>query len=82
MSHPKIKYWESFITRAEAQKVYDEQAGVISAQAMAITKLDTCLAFLCEKFGIKPEDVQKWAEQKATAAKLAQESEGVILSEA
>jgi len=68
MSQTHISYWNGFISRAEAQKVYDEQAGVIRAQAVAIQKIDMCLACVCEKLGVKPEDVNKWAQDKANSA--------------
>lgn len=72
MSQTHISYWNGFISRSEAQKVYDEHAGVIKAQALAIQKLDMCLACVCEKLGIKPEDVNKWAAEKAELAKAEQ----------
>lgn len=75
-------YWQGPITRAEAQKIFDEYGRAISDQAMAITKLDMCLAYLCEKFGVKPEDVQKWAEEKAALAAANAENKVLIAAQA
>lgn len=72
-------YWQGSVTRAEVQKVFDEYAQAISQQAIAITKLDMCLAYLCEKFGVKPEDVQKWAEEKASLAATNAENQSAII---
>lgn len=60
-------YWCGPISRREAQKVFDEYGAAISQQAMAITRLDMCLAYMAEKFGVTPQDVAEWAKKKAEA---------------
>jgi len=69
MSVDKVqaKYWNGFLTRTEAQKVFDEQGQVITAQAMAIQKLDAVISCLAEKFGVTAEDVNKWMKEKTEA---------------
>ncbi len=70
--HVTAKYWNGFITRTEAQKVFDEYGQVIQAQAVAIQKLDAVVSCLAEKFGVTAEEVNTWvkgkieAQQKAT----------------
>ncbi len=61
-------YWNGGITREECQLVFDEYGKVITAQGQAIVKMDMVIAFLCEKFGFKPEDVEIWAQEKAKLA--------------
>ena len=71
-------YWEGALTRGEAQRVFDEYGKGISGLAGAVQRLDMCLAYLCEKFGIEPKDVSEWAVGKA---KLASEAEkGTIVT--
>jgi hypothetical protein len=74
MSVDKVtaKYWNGFITRTEAQKVFDEQGQVITHQAMAIQKLDAVLTYIAEKFGITHEDINNWMKAKNEAAQKAQ----------
>lgn len=65
-------YWNGPITRKEAQAVFDDYGRAISAQALAITKVDMVIAYLCDKFGVTPEEIQNWAEAKAKAASEAE----------
>lgn len=68
-------YWNGGLTREEAQRVFDEYGKVMTMQGNAIVRLDMCLAFLCEKFGFKPEDVEIWAQEKA---KLAEQEQKLV----
>jgi hypothetical protein len=68
--HAQAKYWNGFITRVEAQKVFDEQLQVISRQAQAMATFDAAISCIAEKVGITPADVNAWVAQKvADAAK-------------
>lgn len=69
--HVQAKYWNGFITRTEAQKVFDEQGQVITAQAMAIQKLDSVISFMVEKFGVTIDDINKWIMAKQEAMQAA-----------
>lgn len=71
----QAKYWNGFITRTEAQKVFDEFQGVIMRQAVMIQQLDAGLTYIAERFGITPNDINEWMKAKAEAAKAAQESQ-------
>jgi hypothetical protein len=66
-------YWNGPITRAEAQKVFDEQAVVIMKQAEMITKLDAVASFLSEKAGYSVADIQAWITEKMKGAAEAAE---------
>lgn len=72
VDHVQAKYWNGFITRTEAQKVFDEQGQVIMQQAMAIQKLDAVLSYMAEKFGISHEDINNWMKAKSEAVQQAQ----------
>lgn len=73
--HVQAKYWGGPISRAEAQKVFDEYGQVITAQAKAIQKLDTVITYMTNKLGVTIEDVNKWVEEKlAEAAAKAKEA--------
>lgn len=66
--HAQAKYWNGFITRTEAQKVFDEQQKVIMGLMGTVQKLDTVIAYFGEKFGVKVEDIQAWLKVKADEA--------------
>lgn len=68
--HVQAKYWNGFITRVEAQKVFDELAGVIAAQAQTLQKYDVAFSCLAEKVGLTAAEVNDWL-QKKTAEKIA-----------
>lgn len=61
-------YWQGALTRQEAQKVFDEYGAAIQGLGKAMAQLDMSMAYLAEKFGIKPEDVTNWIAEKATQA--------------
>lgn len=71
VDHVQAKYWNGFITRTEAQKVFDEQGQVIMQQAMAIQKLDAVLSYMAEKFGVSHEDINNWMKAKSEAVQKA-----------
>jgi len=71
--HAQAKYWNGFITRVEAQKVFDEQLQVISRQAEALAKFDAAISCIAEKVGITPAIVNEWMAEKVAAAQKAQE---------
>lgn len=60
-------YWNGPVSRIEAQKVFDETAGVIKAQGEVITKLDMVLAFLVEKSGHTTAEIQAWMNDRMRA---------------
>jgi hypothetical protein len=64
MAHNAERYWNGPLTRAEAQKVFDETAGVIQSQQQTIAKLDMVLAFLVEKGGYQTAEIQTWMNAK------------------
>lgn len=72
VDHVQAKYWNGFITRTEAQKVFDEQGQVIMQQAMVIQKLDAVLTYMAEKFGVTHEDINNWMKAKNEAVQKAQ----------
>lgn len=67
--HAQAKYWNGFITRVEAQKVFDETAQVVNAQALAMQKFDAVIACIAEKVGVTPADVNEWLKKKGVVAK-------------
>ena len=74
--HVQAKYWNGFITRVEAQKVFDEMSQVIQGQAAAMAKFDMAISCIAEKVGVTPADVNEWVKAKmktAEAEKAAQE---------
>ncbi len=66
--HIQEKYWNGFITRTEAQKVFDEQAQVIQMQAQAMAKFDAVISCIAEKLGVTAKDVNDWVTQKMKEA--------------
>lgn len=66
--HAQAKYWNGFLTRVEAQKVFEEMSGVIQAQAAAMAKFDVAISCIAEKVGVSPADVNAWLEAKTNAA--------------
>lgn len=75
-------YWQGPLTRAEAQKVFDETAQVIKAHHDVITKLDAIMTFLAERAGVKAEEVNEWMKEKLEAAQSAEKSASVSTSTA
>lgn len=73
VDHVQAKYWNGFITRVEAQKVFDEQLQVISRQAEALAKFDAAISCIAEKVGVTPAYVNEWLAQKVADAAKAQE---------
>lgn len=69
--HVQAKYWNGFITRVEAQKVFDEQTQVILKQAEAFAKFDAVLSCLADKAGVTPADVNAWFAEKVAKAQEA-----------
>ena len=59
------QYWESPVTRAESQKVFDEYAQMLVKLQEQILKHEFLTGFLMAKFNIQPEEVQGWMNQKA-----------------
>jgi hypothetical protein len=57
-------YWNAPIKRLEAQKIFDEFAAAIQAQAQGLIKLDLIISYLMDRFSIKPEEVTAWVEEK------------------
>ena len=64
IAHAQAHYWNGPLTRAEAQKVFDETAGVIQKANETIVKLDMVLAFLVEKSGVTTEEIQTWIDAR------------------
>lgn len=72
--HVQAKYWGGPISRAEAQKIFDQYAEAIATQAQAIQKLDTVLTYcMKEKLGVTVEEVNAWVAKQLEAAKQAAE---------
>ena len=77
-SEHTASYWLDKITRAEYQKVQDDNAKQINALTEAshkttqlLASLTMTLAFLADKAGVKPEEFTKYMELKqAEFAKL------------
>lgn len=66
--HIQAKYWNGFVTRTEAQKVFDETAQIFNAQAVALQKMDAVISFIADKLGIMPADIQAWINAKVEQA--------------
>lgn len=63
-AHNLARYWEGPLTRAEAQKVFDETAQVIQQSQQTIMKIDMVLALLVEKSGCSTEEIQLWMNER------------------
>lgn len=74
--HVQAKYWDGFITRTEAQKVFDEQTKVIQFQAQAMGKFDAVLSCMAEKMGLNAQDVNDWVTKKVQEAAEAAKAKG------
>jgi hypothetical protein len=72
--HVQAKYWNGFITRVEAQNVFDEQTQVICRQAEALAKFDAAISCIAEKVGVTFADVNAWVADKVAAAQKAQDA--------
>src|SRR5581483_7996880 len=66
--HVQAKYWNGFITRTEAQQVFDDQAKVIIRQAEALGKFDAVISCIAEKVGVTPAEVNEWVAKKVKEA--------------
>lgn len=65
--HVQAKYWNGFITRVEAQQVFDDTAKVINHQAQVMQKFDAIISCIAEKLGVTPEHVNEWVKNKVEA---------------
>lgn len=72
--HIQAKYWNGFITRTEAQKVFDEIQQVIMAQAAALQRLDAAVSCIAEKLGVTAEDINNWLKTQVEKAQKAAEA--------
>lgn len=63
-------YWHGYLTRVEAQKVFDETAKVIQAHQQMLQQMDAVLSFLAEKLDVKPADIQAWINAKMEKVKV------------
>lgn len=77
MAHNAERYWNGPLTRAEAQKVFDETAGVIQKTQETLVKLDMVLAFLVEKSGATTEEIQVWMDERVKTMRAAMEAKQV-----
>jgi hypothetical protein len=75
MTHNAARYWEGPLTRAEAQKVFDETAGVIQKTQETLVKLDMVLAFLVEKSGAETAEIQAWMDERVKTMRAAMEAQ-------
>lgn len=66
--HVQAKYWNGFITRTEAQKVFNDTAQIINAQGIALQKMDAVISFIADKFGITKDDIEAWIAKKVADA--------------
>lgn len=65
--HVQAKYWNGFLTRVEAQKVFGEYASALNKQAQVMQKMDAVLSFIAEKFGITTTEIEAWITKKIVA---------------
>lgn len=61
-------YWGGYLTRTEAQKVFDDTAKVIQSQQQTLQQMDAVISFFAEKLDVKPADIQAWITAKMEAA--------------
>lgn len=57
-------FWNGPMTRAEAQKIFDEYAQATIALQEKFIKLDFAVGFLLEKFEVTPEQVTEFMKAK------------------
>ncbi len=67
-------YWNAPITRADAQNVFDEYAGVLVKMQEQVLKHEFLTGFLMAKFNVTPEEVQTWMNAKAAEFKAQQDA--------
>ena len=67
--HVQAKYWNGFITRTEAQKVFDDYGQAMMRLNMALSQLDAAVSCIAEKVGVTPEQVGEWLKAKAETMK-------------
>jgi hypothetical protein len=60
----QAKFWNSPITRLEAQKIFDDFANALVGIKEQLLKLDFAVGYLLEKGGVKPEDVKEFMDRK------------------
>jgi hypothetical protein len=75
LAHNRERYWNGPLTRAEAQKVFDETAGVIQKTQETLVKLDLVLAFLVEKSGAETTEIQTWMDERVKKMQAKMEAE-------
>ncbi len=60
----QAEYWAGGITRAEAQKIFDEYGATIMLMKQAMLGADMSIAYLFHKLGITPEEAGEWVRQQ------------------
>jgi hypothetical protein len=58
--HVQAKYWNGYITRTEAQKVFGDFSAVINQHSVTLQKMDAVLSFLADKFGFTQQEIEAW----------------------
>lgn len=71
-------YWGGYLTRTEAQTVFDETAKVIKRQQQTLQQMDAVLSYFADKFEVKPTDIQEWINKKMEEATKAADSAAVL----
>lgn len=66
--HVQAHYWNGFITRTEAQDVFNKTASVITQQGIVLQKMDAVISCVCEKLGIGVADIEAWVASKVAQA--------------
>lgn len=56
-------YWNSPLSRKEAQDVFDQYGSALTGLSTATLRLDAAVAFLMERLGVTPEEFQAWVEK-------------------
>ena len=60
----QAQYWEGKITRAEAQKIFDEFGEALNATQGQLTALNLTVAYLIKKFDISPDEFKAFVAEK------------------
>ena len=65
----QANYWQGALTRAEAQKVFDEFAQGITNMAQEQIQMKAVISCIMQKFNITPEEVSAWVTAQVSKMK-------------
>ncbi len=74
VDHVQAKYWNGFITRTEAQKVFDELGQVVQQLRTGVMTMDLVVQMVTEKLGLSHADIEVWCKAEMEKRKAAHEA--------